>query len=101
MKDVKCPYCGEEKEIRHDDGDGFDENFLHNQQCNDCDKYFAFTTSISYFYKAYKADCLNDGEHKYKPTTTYPVEYTRMECLDCGDIRDLTEEEWKMIKVVH
>lgn len=97
MNDINCPYCGSEQEINHDDGYGYEESEIHNQQCGICDKYFTFTTSISYYYRVAKADCLNDGEHKFKATTTYPVEFTKMECVDCGEIRKPTDEEMKEI----
>ena len=49
MSDVKCPYCGLEQEINHDDGFGYDEGVDHEQDCN-CGKTFIFTTSISFNY---------------------------------------------------
>lgn len=93
MSDVECPYCGAEQKINYDDGCGIAEGEIHEQQCGDCEKYFAFTTSISFYHSASKADCLNDSEHKYEATHTYPVEATQMECPDCGARRDPTKEE--------
>ena len=63
MSDVKCPYCGDEQEINHDDGYGFDEDRRHEQDCVSCDKTFAFTTSIEYYYTAY----CQDGDHELEP----------------------------------
>ena len=97
MQDINCPYCGSAEEINHDDGYGYEEDRLHQQQCGSCEKYFTFTTSISYHYEAYKADCLNDGEHQFKPTTTYPIECTRMQCVLCNEERKPTDEEWEII----
>lgn len=97
IQDVKCPYCNSWQEIDHDDGVGYEENILHNQQCSNCSKYFTFTTSVLFSYESYKADCLNDAEHKYSPINTYPKEFTKMECIDCGDRREPTQEEWKEI----
>jgi hypothetical protein len=74
IDDVNCPYCGAPQEINHDDGRGYSEDDKHEQQCNECEKIFVFTTSISYYYEAEKADCLNDGEHNYKRTHTIPRE---------------------------
>lgn len=93
MEDVNCPYCDAEQEINHDDGAGYSEDEVHQQQCSECDKYFTFTTSISYYYNAEKADCLNDGECDFKPTTTAPIEYTKMRCTMCDDERKPTESE--------
>lgn len=94
MSDTKCPYCDAEIEIDHDDGRGYSEDELHEQQCSDCGKNFTFTTSILYVYYTYKADCLNGGEHKFKATTTIPKEYTKMDCTECEERRDPTEAEW-------
>lgn len=96
-KDVECPYCGEELDISHDDGYGYEEGEYHSQQCSNCKKYFAFTTSISYYYEASKADCLNDGNHKWKYTQTYPKEFTKMQCEFCGEERGCTNEEMDKI----
>lgn len=95
---VECPYCGKEQDINHDDGYGYEENEIHQQQCEECGKYFAYTISIHFYHEATKADCLNGGEHKWKTSTTYPVEYTQMFCTDCDERRLPTEEEWIEIK---
>src|SRR3990167_9751303 len=97
MSDVNCPYCDAEQEINHDDGYGYEEGVRHEQQCGECNKYFTFTTSISYYYESEKADCLNGSEHDFKPTRTYPKEYTKMECLMCEESRKPTDEEMKLI----
>lgn len=95
--DIECPYCGKGQEINHDDGYGYSEDETFNQECSDCDKTFVFTTSISFSYNAEKAECLNGGEHDYKPQTTYPKRYTRMECQMCGDTRKPTDVEMEEI----
>ena len=91
--DVKCPYCGEKQNINHDDGVGYEEDEIHQQQCKGCDKYFVYTTQISYSYDVTKADCLNDGECTFRPINTFPKEYTRMVCTQCGEYRNPTEQE--------
>lgn len=91
--DVNCPYCNHPQDINHDDGYGYSESDKHQQQCGKCNKYFVYTTSISFDYEAEQADCLNDGEHDWKPTSTFPKEYTKMECSMCGEERQPTEEE--------
>lgn len=93
MEDINCPYCDAAQDINHDDGYGYDQSVTHEQQCYKCKKTFAFTTSISFNYDVYKADCLNGADHVYKPTCTYPVEFTEMECVMCGDVRRPTESE--------
>jgi len=91
--DVECPYCGEWQERCHDDGQGYAEDQIHDQQCSDCEKYFAFTTSIIYYYKSTKAPCMNGGEHNWRALSTYPVEYTRMQCSYCDRKRAPTGSE--------
>jgi hypothetical protein len=39
------------------------------------------------------SDCLNGSQHKYKLTKTWPKEFSRMQCEDCHDERELTEQE--------
>lgn len=98
--DVECPYCGEGQEINHDDGYGYDEDEKHEQQCSDCDKNFVFTTSISYYYEAEKADCLNDGEHVLAMSATYPRERSDMQCRDCEYKRKPTSAEFVAAGIV-
>lgn len=92
-KDIKCPYCEYEQDIDHEDGYGYQEDTVHQQECCNCGKSFVYTTSISFYYDAEKADCLNDGEHDYQPTCTQPRCYTKMRCTMCDDERRLTDEE--------
>jgi hypothetical protein len=96
-KDIKCPYCLGEQDINHDDGYGYEEGVTHQQQCGHCDKYFTFTTSIMFHYDVEKADCLNGGQHDYKPSITVPREYTKMHCTMCDQQRDLTPQEMEKL----
>ncbi len=94
MNDVDCPYCNQPLNIDHDDGQGYEENVTHEQQCIWCEKTFVFTTSVSYHYYPEKADCLNEGgEHDWKPTMTVPKYFTKMRCSMCDDERGPTQEE--------
>jgi hypothetical protein len=95
MEDVDCPYCGKEQEINHDDGYGYEEGKIHSQHCSDCGKTFAYTTSISFYYEADKAPCMNEEPHNYEPTITHPKCFTKMRCVHCDEERDMTEEERK------
>lgn len=92
MNDVECPYCGAEVEINHDDGYGYEEDETYEQQCPECEKNFSYTTYISFSHTAYKADCLNGSPHKYEKTTTYPPEFAKLRCADCGDEKPLDFE---------
>ncbi len=78
--DVDCPYCGAGQEICHDDGHGYEEDYMHEQECG---KTFTFLTSISFHYEAAKADCLNGGKHRWYRTNTYPRKYARLKCHNC------------------
>lgn len=99
MSDAKCPYCNVEIEITHDDNYGYEEDTRHEQYCGDCDRNFTYTTSISFYYETFKADCLNGSDHDYKPIATFPKEFTKMECSTCDSRRKPTEEEMKNIMV--
>ena len=84
-EDVNCPYCGEGNEICHDDGYGYEEDKLHEQQCAECEKIFTYHTSIHFSYRAYKADCLNGSEHKYKKVNHLPQYWPNwVRCTECG-----------------
>ena len=87
MSDICCPYCDEEQSINHEDGYGYEENETHEQRCKHCNKTFVFTTQICFVYEAYKAPCLNGGEHEYEETNTYPRCFRHLECKHCGDRR--------------
>lgn len=89
MNDVECPYCGAAVEINHDDGYGYEENRLHEQECPECEKRFAYTIYVSYSHTAYQADCLNGSPHKYEKTRTHPPEFATLRCADCGDEKPL------------
>ncbi len=85
-----CPYCGNENEINHDDGYGFEEDEIFEQQCAKCEKYFAYTTFTHFSYTARKAACMNGGKHRRKRTRTHPPQYARWRCVACGDEKPLT-----------
>jgi len=93
--DIECPYCGEGQVINHDDGQGYEEDMLHEQECKECGKTFVFTSSLTYFYEAQRADCLNGAEHDFKLTTTNPREFSKMRCSMCEKERELTDKERK------
>ncbi len=93
MNDVECPYCSYTQEICHDDGYGVEEDELHQQECEVCDKRFVYLTYFSLNYKVQKADCLNGEEHVYEKTITFPPEASRLECTTCGDEKPFTSNE--------
>ena len=91
--DMQCPYCGSGQDVCHDDQRGYEEDVLHEHYCTNCDKSFVFTTMISFNYYPQKADCLNDGNHKYRMTMTYPRRFSKMRCDECGRERQPTPDE--------
>jgi len=78
MSDVKCPYCGEDQEINHDDGYGYSECDEHEQCCVSCNKYFKFTTLISYDYEV----LCQDGDHDLEQSGCEKCE-SLYECKNC------------------
>lgn len=93
MSDVKCPYCGEDQEIRHDDGYGYDEDKIHEQECGSCGKTFSYTTQISFGYDVRRADCLNGAEHNFcEVSLASSAKFTRFACIDCGFTKDVRKD---------
>lgn len=82
MNDLECPYCEHEQDR------------LHEMECSNCDKAFVFTTSIMFSYEGFQADCLTTGKHIWKRGSTYPYEWTTMNCKTCEESRNLVESEW-------
>lgn len=83
MISIECPYCTAKNKVRHDHEAGYEEDTKHEMQCRECDKYFVFTTEISFSYYPEKADCLNGSPHVLELTKTYPPEAARMQCKNC------------------
>ena len=74
-KDIECPYCGTWQDIDHDDGYGYEENEVYEQECSECGNIFVYQTSIIFHYNAEKAPCKNGGEHKLEKIHGYPEEF--------------------------
>lgn len=56
MSDIKCPKCGDEQEVNHDDGYGYEEDETYEQECVSCGYEIKFTTAICYVYEVFCAD---------------------------------------------
>ncbi len=93
MSDINCPYCNAELDIDHDDGQGYKEDEIHQQECSECEKTFVFTTRVYHDYTVDRADCLNGAAHNFKLAKTYPREFSKMRCPDCGEERDIKPED--------
>ena len=96
MEDLECPYCGAEQDMSC----AYDLEGIQQMECGECGKNFVFLTEITFSYTASKADCLNGGEHKWKPLIVYPLEFSRMRCVMCDERRAPTKEEWKVINKI-
>lgn len=92
--DVNCPYCGEGQEICHDDGYGYSEDELHQQDCS-CGKTFGYRTTISFYYDAEKVKCFNEDEpeHEWEFTLTAPWYCTQKVCKHCEERSRLSLDE--------
>lgn len=91
--DIDCPYCGKGQDIDHDDGYGYAEDEVFNQECSGCGSTFVYTTHMSFSYDAEKAECLNGADHRFEITTTLPKVFSKMRCSGCGEERELTNAE--------
>jgi predicted RNA-binding Zn-ribbon protein involved in translation (DUF1610 family) len=92
-RDVKCPNCGREQDIIHDDGYGYGEE-KYSQTCTGCGEEFGYETTTVHYYDVFPTPCLNDGsKHRYRLTRTYPREFSQMEYSVCGERREMTGEE--------
>jgi hypothetical protein len=87
--DVECPYCGAGLEVDYSDG-RCDEDKIYDQECHVCGKTFAYDTTITISHTAWKAPCLNGGEHDWEFEHRH---HSRMKCAVCGESRELTEKE--------
>lgn len=76
MSDIDCPYCGHNQKINHDDGYGYEEDRLFEQDCFKCGKTFNFETSILYCYSAY---CF-EGEHDLEDVQNNPGAHSCTRC---------------------
>lgn len=81
--DVECPYCEHMQDIDHDDGYGYEQETFHKQVCEECEKTFTYVTNISYYYEAFKADCLNGSEHTLEKHRSNNPCYDVMRCTQC------------------
>jgi hypothetical protein len=92
-KDLECPYCGNNQDVCHDDGFGYEEDIYHEVECERCEKNFVFTTCIYFSYSEQKADCLNGGNHILSLSQIWPIEYSIIHCKNCEYTRNMTEDE--------
>ena len=82
-EELECPYCGYETEVPEE---CYEQDKLHEAQCDGCEKYFTFNVGFHPCYTEYKADCLNGGEHNMSPIIGLPKEYfkDKFRCGACG-----------------
>jgi len=63
MSDVKCPRCGKEQDINHDDGYGYADGETFEQECVSCDEPFEYETTITVSHDVY---CKNHEDHDFE-----------------------------------
>lgn len=80
MTGPTCPYCNHENE-RDDIGNPDD----YETECSECEKTFMYSVEYEPIFASRKADCLNGGEHEYRPMIGAPAEYfaNRLRCWVC------------------
>lgn len=93
MSDLKCPYCGFEQEVYHDDDENYKEGVSHKMECYECEKSFVFVTCITADFFPYKADCLNGGKHKWKYSVNVPRWNSKAVCEHCDKRRSMSDKE--------
>lgn len=82
-----CPYCTEQIEINHDDGYGYQEDEIYEQECHHCGNIFTYTTATIYYYTLDKCPCKNGSDHKLKEIHGFPKEFFKYKrrCEYCGE----------------
>jgi hypothetical protein len=80
---VECPYC---HDMQEPDMEGYDDE-THEQECVTCHMVFAYDAEIDIHYHAWKAPCMNGGEHDLRDIIGWPEEYwaNRRRCQNCGE----------------
>jgi hypothetical protein len=97
LQDVECPYCEAWQEIDHDDGYGYQEDELYEQECSECGKTFGYETMIIYSYAAKKLPCSNGEDHCLEEYKVIPHEFGvgKKKCKWCGDVITVDEKASK------
>jgi len=90
MRDLECPYCDHRFDYRGNPMGDEDES---QEQCPECEKYLVVTSSLHISYRTHKADCLNGAPHDLKMSSTYPREYSRLQCTACSYYEKPTKEQ--------
>lgn len=99
--DTNCPYCDHPQDINHDDGYGYEEDIIFEQECSNCGKIFIYTTAIMLLYETEKAPCRNGAPCDFQPVKSFPQLFPdHVRCACCGDeIRgEVDESVWDDIR---
>ena len=88
MNDANCPYCEKDIEICHEDGYGYEEGEVYEQECCECCKIFGYTTMVTYSYKEFKLPCSNGEPHDLVDIVGSPKEFFvgKKRCKNCKTI---------------
>lgn len=87
MSDIRCPKCGTEQEVNHDDGYGYAEDETFEQDCVECGYEIHFTTRVSFDYNVY----CSDQHELYQPLDDKPDFYMCENCDYYAIIRSNNE----------
>lgn len=98
MYKVECPYCKKEEKYSYDSL-SFEDGGRSELECPSCQKSFITYTSIHFSFDSQRAECLNDGEHVWRPNHAFPKCATKMFCAVCGEERNPTEDEKKQYNI--
>lgn len=79
---LTCPYCEAEIEPCEESREPCSDIQI---ECGECEKTFIYQIEYDPCYYERKADCLNGGDHDYRPIVGAPAEYfeKRLRCWDC------------------
>jgi len=100
MNNVECPYCGEENEVSHDNGENYSEDETTETECSGCEKIFQIETSVIFDHRAIATPCLNDGNHHFEQVYGCPKEVfvgVTM-CRICGERKTDTAKNQESMK---
>ncbi len=97
-EEIICPYCEHAYDLNHDDGAFYTDGGSEKEECPQCEKSFLVESSVSWSFDAVIAECLNDGNHKWKKEynemniKNYPPLAEREACDVCGEKRRVVLE---------
>lgn len=92
MTDLICPYCDTEQEASPDI---HEPDAAHDHECVECEKSFKYYIEYTPHYTAWKADCMNGGDHDWRDVhSTARIAYKGVkQCRGCQEYNK--QPNWK------